>query len=499
MRKAVICLLFMMFISSGLAGNLNAAENFLERGIAEFKAENYEEALEFLIKAREQQPASSMAAYYLGLTYKQMGNYRESAKQLTDAIRLGPPVEDAYPELVRVLYNRNQLHEAKDWIAKAERQGIALGRITFLNGLVLLKEGKSAEAIGAFKRAKEIDPSLRQACDLQMAMIYAKQRRFAQAKESLNAVISINPASEAADFAKEYEDVFTRGLKTYKPWWATAGISYRYDDNVVLKPSTTIPGVVITGQRDSSVITTLGFGFTPLLSEPWFFNAQYYFYADTHFPQHKADFLYQTVSLTPGYQFPNGAITLPVAYSHVWLDDRQYMAVAVAKPTVSFMFLPNHIGQFSVQYARREMLKSPVNENEDRDANIYLLSPGYIYSFSGGKGIFNLKYEFSRDEAEGRNWENTGSRISLGLLVPVVSKLSLTFSGDVFLQHFDHTHTLFGVKRRDKTYFGSGGIVYEIFKGFSLNLLYSHTRADSNIPVYDYKRNEYTIGAQYTF
>ncbi len=499
MRKAVIYLLFTIFISSGLAGNLSAAEDFLEMGIAEFKGENYEEALEFLIKAREQQPASSMAAYYLGLTYKQMGNYKESAKQLIDAIRLIPPVEDAYPELVRVLYNRNELHEAKDWIAKAEKQGIALGCITFLKGLVLLKEGKNAEAIHAFKRAKEIDPSLSQASDLQMAMIYAKQRRFAQAKQSLSAVISMNPTSEAADFAKEYEDAFTRGLKTYKPWWATAGISYRYDDNVVLKPSTAIPGVLITGQRDSSVITTLGFGFTPLLSEPWSFNAQYYFYADTHFSQHKADLLYQTVSLTPGYQFPNGAITLPVAYSHVWLDGSQYMAAAVAKPTVSFMFLPNHIGQFSVQYARREMLKPPVNENEDRDANVYLLSPGYIYSFSGGKGIFNLKYEFSRDEAEGRNWENTGNRISMGLLMPVMNRLSLTFLGDVCLQHYDHTHTLYGVRRRDKTYLGSAGIVYEILKNFSLNLQYSHTRADSNIAVYDYKRNEYTIGAQYTF
>ncbi len=145
------------------------------------------------------------------------------------------------------------------------------------------------------------------------------------------------------------------------------------------------------------------------------------------------------------------------------------------------------------------MLISAVNANEERDANIYLLSPGYIYSFSGGKGILNLRYEFFREDAEGRNWENTGNRITLGLLMPVVNKLSLTFLGDVCLQHYDHTHSLFGVRRRDKTYLGSAGVLYEVFKGFNLNLQYSHTRADSNIAVYDYKRNEYTIGAQYTF
>ncbi len=499
MRKAILYIFMTTFVITEIIGSLHAAENFLEKGISEFKAENYEEALEFLTKAREQQRASSKAAYYLGLTYKQMGNYEESAKQLVDAIRLSPPVEDAYPELVRVLYDRNQLDEAKAWIDKAEKQGIARGRITFFKGLILLREGKSAEAIDAFRKAKEIDPSLSQASDLQIAMIYAGQRRFAQARESLKAVISVHPTSDAADFAREYEDAFTQQMRAYKPWSATAGIFYRFDDNVVLKPSTATPGVLITGQRDSSIITTFGFGYTPLLPAPWFLNAQYNFYADTHFSQHKADLLYQTASVTPGYQFTNGAITLPVAYSHVWLDGSQYMGVATAKPTVSYMFLPNHIGQFSFQYARREMFISPVNEFENRDANIYLLSPGYIYSFSGGKGIFNLRYEFSRDEAEGRNWENYGNRITMGLLVPVMNKLSLTFSGDVLFQHYDHTHTLFGVKRRDKTYFGSAGVIYEIFKGFNIGFQYAHTTADSNIPLYDYKRNEYTVGAQYTF
>jgi len=498
-RNALILLLWIVPIFLGYAENLNAAENFLDKGISEFKAENYEEALGLFIKAREQQPGSSMAAFYLGLTYEQMGDYRESAKQLAEAIRLTPPVEDAYPELVRVLYYQNKLNEAKDWVTKAERQGIKPGPITFLKGLIFLKEGKNSKAIDAFKKAKAMDPSLSQESDFQIAMAYSKQRRFDEAKESLKAVISVDPTSEMASFAKEYEETFAKGLKSYKPWRVNAGMAYQYDDNVVLNPSIGIPGVLITGKRDSSIVTTFRFNYTPVLSEPWFFNAQYNFYADTHFSQHKVDLLYQTVSLTPGYQFPKGAITLPVAYSHVWLDRDQYMAVALAKPTFSVMFLPNHIGQLSVEYARREMLKSPTNRDEDRDANLFILSPGYIYSFLAGKGMFNVKYEFSRDVTEGKNWENTGHQINMNLLMPLVSKLSLIFSGDIFLQHYDHTHTVYGMERKDRTYFGSAGILWEAFKGFSLNLQYSHTRADSNISVYDYRRNVYSIGAEYTF
>jgi tetratricopeptide (TPR) repeat protein len=479
----------MVSIFLGYAENLNAAESFLDKGISEFKAENYEEALQFLIKAREQQPESSMAAYYLGMTYNQMGEYRQASKHLRDAIRLTPSVKEAYPELIQALINLNELKEAKDWIAQAEQKDVKPGQITYLKGLILLKEGKNSEAIDAFKKAKRMDSSLNQASDMQIAVALTKQRRFAEAKETLRAVISVDPLSEIGTYAREYEIAFDQGLKKYKSWWASAGIAYKYDDNVLLKPSQSIPDVLIRGQRDSSIITTLGFRYNPRLSEPWYFNAQYNFYADTHFSQHKVDFLYQTVSLTPGYQFPKGAITLPVAYSHVWLDRDQYMAVALANPTLSFILLPNHIGQFSMGYMRREILHDPPDRYENRDGNILTVSPGYIYSFKNGKGLFMLKYEFSSDNTEGKNWENTGNQINLSLLLPVMDKLSFTISGEMLLQDYQHTHT----------YYGAAGMRWEVLNGLNLNLQYSHTHADSNISVYEYKRNIYTVGFEYIF
>ncbi len=499
MRKAIIFLLFMVFILFGFTENLKAAENFLDKGIGEFKAENYEEAIQFLIKAREQEPESSMAAYYLGMTYNQMGEYRQASKHLRDAIRLTPPVKEAYPELIQALSNLNELKEAKDWIAQAEQKDVKPGQITYLKGLILLKEGKNSEAIDAFKKAKRMDSSLNQASDMQIAVALTKQRRFAEAKETLRAIISVDPLSEIGTYAREYEIAFDQGLKKYKSWWASAGITYQYDDNVLLKPSRSIPDVLIKDQRDSSIITTLGFRYNPRLSEPWFFNAQYNFYANSHFDQHQVNLLYQTVSLTPGYQFPKGALTLPLAYSHAWLNGHQYMAVPLVKPTLSIILLPNHIGQFSMGYMRREMLKDPPDRYENRDGNILTVSPGYIYYFKNGKGLFMLQYEFSSDNTEGKNWENTGNQIILNLLMPVMDKLSFTISGEMLLQDYQHTHTFFGMKRSDRTYYGAAGMRWEMLNGLNLNLQYSHTHADSNISVYEYKRNIYTVGFEYIF
>ncbi|MEW6675023.1 MAG: hypothetical protein AB1348_03240 [Nitrospirota bacterium] len=61
----------------------------LSKGIEDYKDENFEEALESFIKAREEDPSSSVAAFYLGLTYKQLLNYKEAAVNFRDAVTLG--------------------------------------------------------------------------------------------------------------------------------------------------------------------------------------------------------------------------------------------------------------------------------------------------------------------------------------------------------------------------------------------------------------------------
>lgn len=497
--KVIFCLIFMFSVLGGLTANLRASENFLEKGIAEYKAENYEEALEFLVKAREQEPTSPEAAYYLGLTYKQVGKYKETAVQFRDAIHLTPSVKDAYTELIEVLYAMDQLKEAMDWVARAEKEGIKPANIAFLKGLILLKQGKTKGAIDAFNKAKEVDPGLAQPSDFQIAMAHAKEKRFAEAKESLKAVISIDPASEVASFAREYEKAFVKTLETYRAWRFTAGVAYQYSDNVVLKPSSAIPGVLITGENDSSVITTFKIDYSPLLSGPWFFSGQFNFYANTYLSIKTYNLISPTITLMPGYNFQNGAVTLPLSYNYTWLHEREYQSVATVKPTLNIALTPDHIGQLSMGYARRDLLQRPLTEDENRDGNIYLLAAGYVHPFLRGRGVFSLRYEFSRDVTQGKNWDNIGNRFIPSLLVPVTDKVNFAISGDILLQDYKHVHSAFHVKRSDRTYSGSTGVIWEILKGLNLNLSYSHTTTDSNIDIYAYKRNVYTAGIEYTF
>ena len=192
-------------------------------------------------------------------------------------------------------------------------------------------------------------------------------------------------------------------------------------------------------------------------------------------------------------------VTLPVSLNYVLLHNKQYMGVITIKPTYSAMLPFGGIGQVSAGYGKRDMFAPALMNDERRDGDIYTMSAGYIYPLFQGRGMASFKYEYSVEDTDGRNWESKADRINLGILLPLRYNLHLTFSGDVFINKYDNVHSAFDVRREDKIYSGSAGVTHELFKGLNLNLQYSQTRSDSNIAVYDYKRNVYMAGLEYNF
>lgn len=493
-KSAFIVLFFLLQTAAVMA-----ADGPLASGSHEYQAENYEEALVLLTAARQQEPASSVAAFYLGLTHKQTGNFDQAAANYRDALTLTPPVNDAYAELIEMLFSLDRLAEARAWIAKAEEAEVSPAHIAFLKGLVLAKAGDNSGAIDSFEKAEKLDSTIAQACAFQIAMLQAKEGRVLTARKSLQAVINLDPNSEQAAFAKEYEDAIAKIIEGYRTWRFALGAALQYDDNVVSKPSTAITGLDITGEKDYGLLTTFRTDYTPLLDRPWSLAAQFALLANTYEEVNTHNVIAPTLSLIPGYNFDQGAVTLPLSYSRIWLKQHKYMDVTTVKPTLNLMFLPGHIGQLSPGYTKRDMLQPALDPDEDRDGRIYSLAAGYVYPFAEGLGAFNLRYERSKDNASGRNWDNTGDRFSAGLLLPLIEMVSLSVSGEILEQDYEEIHTAFNVRRDDTIYSGTIGLSWEMSPNTLLIAQYARTNAQSTIPEYDYTRDVYNLGVEYRF
>lgn len=128
----------------------------LQEGINLYKAEKYEEAINALEKARSEDPKSSVAAFFLGLAYKQIMDYEKALAPLRDAVTLTPKVKEALIELVDVEMQLGEIEEAKKWVAVAGEEDILPAKTAFLKGLILREEGKNEEAAKSFEKAKSL-------------------------------------------------------------------------------------------------------------------------------------------------------------------------------------------------------------------------------------------------------------------------------------------------------------------------------------------------------
>jgi len=510
-RLLIMCLLLLLniFNSPLLAEVPLRVEELLKKGIEEYRAENYEEAL-VIFKELSQRAPSTIVSFYLGLLYKQTGDYPQAKVHFLEALRGKPRVNDAYVELVEILYHLNELKEALFWIDEAERASISPPQIAFLKGMVLMKLGKFEEARKAFEKAKSLDAKLTQAADLQIALTYSAERRIKEAMKALENLIKVEPKTDMAEFAKDYLKTLKRA---FKEWAFQIGLSYQYDDNVVSKPMDKIgvPAVdEISRKGDSGIINTFKINYRPLLESRFSLDAEAYFYMKTYFKLYRYDTILGSFTLSPGFNFQRGFFGLPMSYSRTWLNEREYSENYVLNPTLTFQVRPGHLTQLTVGYSKRRMLyrMKGADPNEKRDSDGYNLAAAYFHPFKE-KGLFYLRFDHFRDATSGKNWNSFTHKVASGLIYPLTEKLNLQLAADYARQDYRHIHTLSGkgiagfpdkpTKRKDDLYSITSGLIWELSSNLRLNGNYYYYRADSNFPIYDYKKNVYTLELNLTF
>ncbi len=491
----------------------------LQRGIAEFRQENYEEALDGLLKARSAEPGSSEAAYYLGVTYKNLQDYQEAKKHLKDAVNLSPEIKEAGMELADVLYQLGDYQKALDVLAAAEKSGVRPGQTAFLKGLVLLEMNENAVAIESFNKAKAASPGLVQAADYQIGLALIKAEKLDEARVKFNEVVVKDPNTDMAAFSSHFIEKIEKKKRERSPYHYYLGLHFQYDDNVVLEPSDASAASNITDEDDYREVLTFGFEYVPRERETFDISAHYSFYLSNHHDLSSYDVMSHTLTVVPSYMISeNATADLALSYNYTFVDYDEYLSTAAVSPTYTRSFGKDNTLQMYVSYQKKEFFDEPSNEHEDRDADNYSLNLSWFHFFSQeesvlmplmetfqlmffteNKGYFNLLYRLYEDDTEGRNWQFIGNEGIATVLVPFTDKFKASFSGGVDYQDFMNVHTVYEKERRDIVYTFSALLFYKFYKNTNVQFLYLHRRDDSNIALYDYHRNVYSVGLEYRY
>ena len=498
LKKLIIFISSLVFLS--VTGVVYAESSF-EKGLKEFKEENYEEALEHFKESKKVEPTSSSVAFFLGLTHKHLQNYKEAIPYLREAVTLTPKIIEALAELIDALYLTNSLEEAKKWIEVGEKDGVSPAKIQFLKGLILFKEGKNQEAIAAFEKAKELDKSFAQPAEFYIANAYVKEGKLKEARNRFRFALTIDPTTEMGIFSRDYEKFLTEKMERERPWRVSAGIAYKYDSNVVLRPTTGPVAEMISNAKDNVLNGTFRFGYTAPFSfrSPFTLSFQYSLYTDTYAQLTPYNFISQVISAIPGYNFGKFSLSFPLIYGYDWLDRKSYLDLKGLEPTLRFMIGENSIGEVNFGYYRKDYAKPPIDPVEDRDGDNFSGSFGLTYFLKGGEGLLSIKYSPSKEDTDGRNWSYHQHKLAMGFLYPLIWSFKLQLAGEASGTNYIHRHTVFNKVRKDYIYSGSVGLIYNIVKNLDAIANYSFTRDISNIEIYDYKRHIFTAGLEFRY
>lgn len=527
-KKAALTLgFFLLLIVLSQTAFCQTANSMLEEGIKQYQAENYEEAIEILEKVRKNDPLSPIAAFFLGMAYKQTIDYKKAAVNLEDALKLNPPVKEALIEYVNILSQLNRLDEANKWIKVAKEQNIAPATVAFLEGTILAKEKKYTEAISSFERAKSIDKSLEQSADYQIGLCYVNAKKYKNARERFKATASYDPNSDLAVYARQYLEAVESNLFYTRPLRFTLGLSGGYDSNVVSKPRQESLSGGIGNPGVSFFSPSLRIEYVPNLESSWLFNAMYSSSAtfNDNFV-HSRDSIAHTFSAIPGYNF--GRISLSMLGSYTYFSLRtdsdlspdgnagykHYEDYYTFGPITKLMLTEKQILEVFAGYDKKNYYNQVITSPESmRDAEGFRAYLSWTW-FYLNNGFINLRYDVGREVTNGIYWDNTANRYSASLVLPILPDelakktgfLYLQLTGSFTAQDYTYPQPYTDVdgsakssRREDRVYNGSVNLNWDINKNWSCILQYTRTNWDSNIPVYEYTRNLYSIGMEFRF
>ncbi|OPL11548.1 MAG: hypothetical protein AVO39_05590 [delta proteobacterium MLS_D] len=510
----IVALFFLFPCSQGFCAQ--TPEDVLKQGIEEYRLENYEESVETLTEARKLLPDSSMAAFMLGMAYKQTMDYQSALPNFQDAVTLEPRIKEALPELINIHYRLGNLEEAKRWIDVAEREEIMPAPVSFLKGLVLQKEGNYLESVDAFERAKSLDEKMSQSADFQIGVSYMMARRLQEARERFQAAIVADPATDLGTYARRYQDLVEDRIFRERPWRFTAGLFGRFDSNVVAKPEESSFAGGITNEASLAFAPSFRVDFVPVLEGNKLFSANYSFgsvilnkNSTTH------NLLGNTFSVTPGYRFGRSALNLNVSYGHYLLGGRRYLETFSVGPLYRYLLNDRNILEVFAGFVSNDYLKplapgiSPIEYDQDNEGVRAYLS--WVWLFARDS-FFNARYEFTTENADGVRYDNEGHQFTLNTIFPIAKNVKFQASVGYFLRDFSHRLTyvepnpapppLFvgvDMERKDHQYSASAGLTWEATRQLNVIFQYSATRNRSNDPLNTYTRHIFTTGIEYKF
>jgi len=472
-------------------GSLQAQEGdspSLIRGLQFYNEEKLDQALSEFSQLLEQDPTNIEAHYFKGLTFNKAEKFDQAVVTFKKVLELNSKYSGARLQLGIAYFNLKSNTEAIQEFEKVLEKNPQSANAHLFMGFTLQQMEKYEDSLIHLQTAMSLDPSLSQIALLQIGLAYAEMNEKETAKLAMELVLEEGSGTETAKEAQRILDQLGGKVSSdEKSWWITAGMSWQYDDNVILEEQDTV-----SEEPDMALSYVFGLGKRWDINPNASFKVGYDFYQSLWETLEQFDYQSHYFSASTSYGSGNWDADLNYGFSYSLLDRSDFIAFHNISPRLGFVPGDNLYTSLSYSYSWKNFIADNIRDGENHSWSL-----SQFLFFMENKAYAFISYGLDIDDVESAEFDYIGHLASAGVRVPGPFKVVVNLNYSYNFQDYKNNTDSIGERRFDAKHTLQLDLTRPIVDSLEMSFNVKRVMSDSNLVSVDFIQNVFIVGLNY--
>jgi tetratricopeptide (TPR) repeat protein len=514
----IVALAAPMSLPARASAQSTEADVYVAQAVLDFSDRKYDEALANLTKALETEPDHVEALYFMGVVLMAKDQPAQATPFLEKARARSPDDAAIAFQLGLAYFAEQQYDRAQPLLEEVFRSQPTLDGLGYYVGFLRYRKKDYRGALDAFNAGRTSSPDLQQLTRFYSGLALGHLGLPGQAVAEIDQAIRLAPASAFTGPAERLRDSMVAARQGQRRLSAEVRLGFFYDDNVAVIPGTDGSEPLVAALKRDAASTGELFGlradYAWLRTDQWEATIGYSFF--TTYNNDLPAFNLMSHLANVGATYRTAVDNMPLliggqyAFDALFLDQEWFVLRHTVSAFASLVASDRYLTQLFARYQSKNfdqpLIDVGVLPAEDRDGSNWMIGGTQLFRFSEDRHYVKLGYQFDWDDTEGRNYEYLGNRIVAGGQYTLPwHAIRLRYDLDVHLRTYQHANTLFPTtapgtrQRRDQEITNIVRAELPLPYSFTMALEYQSTINISNLPVFDYTRNVYTLMLSWSY
>lgn len=486
------------------------ADVYIAQAILDYDSKRYSEALALLNEALKQDPDNLNGLYYAGLVHLAQKNPTLAVESLEKA-RAKSPADPAVRYQLGVAYFLlEQYDKAEPLLAELFKEQPRLENLGYYVGFMRYRQKDYEGALKAFQSGAVTDPTMQQLtkfyAGLTLGILGLSERAIVEVEEALR----LQPASPLTGPAERIRDTIVKAREQEQRLRGEIRLGVVYDDNVTVNPRpSTDPLAEALRTRLSRSMGELALArvdYSWLRRGPWEATASYSFFQTAYNNDGLSNLNLQDHLGSLGGFYRGAVRELPyqlgVSYSYDWLSVGANPFLT-RNTVTAFGTLVENANNLTTLVGRaqfRNFLQDSTTPSQlSRDGRNWMIGPTHVFRFEGDKHLIRLGYQYDYEDTQGRDFSYTGHRtLAGGQYTLPWGETRLRYDYEMHFRKYGNVNSFpltspGTIKRNDTEQVHVVRIEKPLPNNLTASVEYLGDFSHSNIAIYEYSRNTFTL------